>query len=410
MATSKEELREFLTNNVLFDNFSEYQIDQILPLMDEMEVPEGGYVMHENDISNDIYLIKAGEVIVEKTDTESQTQLQLAVLGANAVVGELAILDNAPRSASVRALKPTTVYVLSISKLRMLSDDQITHNKIFASLAELADEAKALVAETSLFPKLMTNLAKGIGKRLRSTNDAVVDSLRRELRHTKARVVMGKLIITVIVILSVYIMVLKLLEELHYKFFSSTLVSAPLIAIFGVIVYWEIAKTGYPLRFYGLTLRNWRPAVKESLLVTILMLALMVLFKWILIHTTTEYANHPLFELKMLHPNPGITESLALFGLLIYLIFVPLQELIVRGALQSSFQELLISPHKTLMSILLSNLLFSVTHFHISIVVGLSVFLPGLFWGWLYSRHRTLVGVSISHQIFGIWALSIIGL
>ena len=42
------------------------------------------------------------------------------------------------------------------------------------------------------------------------------------------------------------------------------------------------------------------------------------------------------------------------------------------------------------------------------VVVAVVAFLPGLFWGWLYSRHRTLVGVS--HMLVGVWALYFLSL
>jgi len=94
----------------------------------------------------------------------------------------------------------------------------------------------------------------------------------------------------------------------------------------------------------------------------------------------------------------------------LYLLFVPLQEFIVRGVLQGSFQEFMQGRYKIFWSIVLSNLLFSITHLHISLLTTFIVFIPGLFWGWLYSRHRTLVGVIASHLIIGIWALCIVGI
>ena len=37
------------------------------------------------------------------------------------------------------------------------------------------------------------------------------------------------------------------------------------------------------------------------------------------------------------------------------------------------------------------------------------VFVTGLFWGWLYSRQHSLVGVSVSHLLLGLTALEIVG-
>jgi hypothetical protein len=40
----------------------------------------------------------------------------------------------------------------------------------------------------------------------------------------------------------------------------------------------------------------------------------------------------------------------------------------------------------------------------------LLVFVPGLFWGWLYLRHQTLVGVSVSHLLIGLWVTGVLDL
>lgn len=87
-----------------------------------------------------------------------------------------------------------------------------------------------------------------------------------------------------------------------------------------------------------------------------------------------------------------------------------MQELIVRGVLQSSFYEFITGRHRNFWAILLSNLLFSITHMHLSLAASFIVFVPGLFWGWLYSRYRTLVGVIFSHLFIGIWAFFIVGI
>ena len=35
---------------------------------------------------------------------------------------------------------------------------------------------------------------------------------------------------------------------------------------------------------------------------------------------------------------------------------------------------------------------------------------PGLYLGWLYSRHRTLIGVTLAHAIIGTWAIWMLGI
>ena len=60
---------------------------------------------------------------------------------------------------------------------------------------------------------------------------------------------------------------------------------------------------------------------------------------------------------------------------------------------------------------LVSNALFSATNVHMmSGLLGVIVFIPGLFWGWLYARQGNLIGVSISHLFVGWTALFFLNL
>ena len=62
------------------------------------------------------------------------------------------------------------------------------------------------------------------------------------------------------------------------------------------------------------------------------------------------------------------------------------------------------------LAIVLSNVVFSVTHLHLGWICALSSFIPGLFWGWMYYRQRSLVGVSISHVLIGVWLMDVLDL
>jgi membrane protease YdiL (CAAX protease family) len=85
------------------------------------------------------------------------------------------------------------------------------------------------------------------------------------------------------------------------------------------------------------------------------------------------------------------------------------QELIVRGALQSSLEMFLTGPRRVKNAILVSGLLFAALHIHIGFVLALVAFVPGLFWGVLYARKRNLIGVTLSHIAVGVYAFFILG-
>jgi membrane protease YdiL (CAAX protease family) len=92
-----------------------------------------------------------------------------------------------------------------------------------------------------------------------------------------------------------------------------------------------------------------------------------------------------------------------------YSVFAPVQEFIARGCFQTSFQNFLMGKYRILIAIVISNLMFSMTHLHISIRFAFIAFIPGLFWGWQYARHKNLIGISISHIIIGLSASIFIG-
>lgn len=77
----------------------------------EREYYQAGEVfIHEGERGNCAYQILDGQVQVYRT-YENQEH-HVAYLGPGEMIGELAIFSQAPRSASVRAVSPTTVYVI----------------------------------------------------------------------------------------------------------------------------------------------------------------------------------------------------------------------------------------------------------------------------------------------------------
>ena len=64
---------------------------------------------------------------------------------------------------------------------------------------------------------------------------------------------------------------------------------------------------------------------------------------------------------------------------------------------------------RTWLAIWLANLSFAMTHAHLALYFIPVVIIPGLFWGWLYARQRSLVGVSVSHVLVGVWGIFIVG-
>jgi CRP/FNR family cyclic AMP-dependent transcriptional regulator len=71
----------------------------------------GSHLFMENDFSRELYVIQTGSVKVYRKSTGGK-ELELAMLGKGSVLGEMALIDGKPRSASAKALEETTVSIV----------------------------------------------------------------------------------------------------------------------------------------------------------------------------------------------------------------------------------------------------------------------------------------------------------
>lgn len=96
----------------------------------EHEYPDGRAVLMEDSWGNAVYFVISGWVKVRRTSGEDS--VALAILGRGDFFGEMAILDESPRSTDVIALSP--VKLLSISRERFIQilfkDPQLHHRML----------------------------------------------------------------------------------------------------------------------------------------------------------------------------------------------------------------------------------------------------------------------------------------
>lgn len=375
----------------LFQGIQQNQVRQIYHAAQEVTLEQGDYLLREGDTANELFFLMEGALEVIKHDKESGSGHVIATLRKGEPVGEMAIFDNAPRSTSLQASTPCRLMKISYSELRKLSE---AHRN-----------------------EIILQMAKNLTQRLRDSNEITVQAIKKQLDEYKIRVKMGTFMINVIITLCLFTFALSGVDYLENIAPVSSFVSLPLtiVLLFGFLLL--IKYTQLPLSTFGITLVNWRQAVFESVLYTIPILVLIVLIKIIMIKTVPSYQHHAIFEpfdnvIRSSAPqNSHYRYEIGLLTLIFYLFFIsPIQELIVRGGLQSSLQLFLTGKNKTLTAILISNLILSTMHLYLSLRMALLVFLPGIFWGWLYSRHKTLIGVIISHIMMGAWAFWVVGI
>jgi len=108
-----EHLREVL----LFGGCSDEELRRIAQMADEIAVPTGYVLVYEGDWGNEVFVVAEGEA---RVTAGGRT---LAVLGPSAVIGELAVLNPAPRTATVAASTGMRFFVFDRGNFEALLEE-----------------------------------------------------------------------------------------------------------------------------------------------------------------------------------------------------------------------------------------------------------------------------------------------
>jgi len=99
-------------NVPLFEGLSEDAIRALALATDEDAYARGQVILREGDFGDRLCVIGDGEVEVVK-GVGSGHEVLLATLGPGEVFGEMSLIEGRPRSASIRAVKPSIIYSLT---------------------------------------------------------------------------------------------------------------------------------------------------------------------------------------------------------------------------------------------------------------------------------------------------------
>ena len=125
---------QFLKTVPFFDQLSNRQLKSVSDVMFERAYNIDELIFEEGQPGAALFLILDGKVAVEVFRETSTTRL--AVLQKGAFFGEMALLDETPRSATARALEPTrTLALYRNDLLGLVQRDAKTACQIYRSLA-----------------------------------------------------------------------------------------------------------------------------------------------------------------------------------------------------------------------------------------------------------------------------------
>src|SRR4051794_4546180 len=120
-----------LSGVALFSPCAKHELRQIATLVDEIEAPEGKVLTREGDAGYEFFVVVAGSA------TAKRRGRKVATIGPGSFFGELALLDQGPRAATVTADTDMQLLVLTSRAFSSLLDDvPSVSRRILSGVAE----------------------------------------------------------------------------------------------------------------------------------------------------------------------------------------------------------------------------------------------------------------------------------
>jgi two-component system, NtrC family, nitrogen regulation sensor histidine kinase GlnL len=176
----------------IFAGLKEQDLIEMSERFEQMKVAANEPVFSEGSPGDFFYIILTGEVIINKVipDPDS-TQAPLTVMGPNEFFGEMALIDEFPRSASAIATQDSVL--IRINKDRFI---------------ELCTS----------YPILLFNLIRTLSFRLRETNTRFIEALENIMKKNKLAAIgmaASKIIHDIRTPLTVIVLAAQIIEQLY---------------------------------------------------------------------------------------------------------------------------------------------------------------------------------------------------
>ena len=109
---------EFLRHCPPFADLTPRSLSEIADQMKAISYPAGSVIIRQGDVGKDFFLLRKG--IVEVTQKDQDSERRLATLKEGDFFGEIALLEDRPRNATVTAQTETLCYTLSKEQFRQV--------------------------------------------------------------------------------------------------------------------------------------------------------------------------------------------------------------------------------------------------------------------------------------------------
>jgi CRP-like cAMP-binding protein len=372
-----KEISNFLKKQPLIKGLDEIDLSYLVDIAEKCSFEPGEVIILEGELSTELYFILEGQVQVVNIDSASGKEYILNTMGKEESFGDLAFLDNEPRSSSIKAL--TKCLVLKIAK-----------ETSFIQSTEM----------TNICNKISNNIARIIIKRLRDTNQASTGIIYKEVNYLLRLIDLGKLFILTLLL---YWGLALMLERTNT---SGTTQSAIQFFLTAVVSFLMILKFHDNFAYFGLALKNWEKRAKRVFLILFGLVALFAFLYLVGRYLRTIYPEIQWFNFTSIEWR---------LSLLFYPLFIFLKEFIVRGVLFTSLRDFLIDTKTqgdgngysmirigTGLVVLFISIIMTLFNFNLGSLLIITTFIVNFVLGYFYIRINGLVAITLIHCIIGL--------
>lgn len=343
-------------------------------------VRAGEIVVREGDPTR-LLLVESGSYSVWKGRPGTREAVPIATLHAGDCFGERSTLIGGGHATAT---------------LEAIDDGMLLE----LGLAELNDAA---VREA-----ITLNLVRTLAGRLLTANHAAKARFQERTRALELLGAASEFGVRMTLWLSIYILTVPVWLWLAPLVPTDGLISALIVATFFWVAWDFVRRAPDGADAYGMSLAGWPRKLGRAMVFTLPWMVLALAAKAVAAARSPDVA---LFEpWRAVHSKPAALD-VAWWGYLAIYVVLTLAQEYVRCAIQGSmaiYQRATGRPDRW-RSILVGNLTYAATHLHLGLTMPLVVFLPGLFWSWLYHRDRSYLEVAVSHALLGAWGLFVLG-
>ncbi|HYL39989.1 MAG TPA: cyclic nucleotide-binding domain-containing protein, partial [Candidatus Binatus sp.] len=115
----------------LFSGLGRTELEELGQLVDEVDVPAGHVLMRQGDRGDEMFVVVSGELDIDRDGR------WINKVGPGAAVGEMSLLSEGPRTATVTTVGATSLLVLGHREFHSLMDAHpAVRTRVLEGLAE----------------------------------------------------------------------------------------------------------------------------------------------------------------------------------------------------------------------------------------------------------------------------------